>query len=81
MLQERERVIESLGVALEVPQHQVLALAAKADAQQPFSACGAIDKVCCAAVVQEISTTETPCRLAQWLLNRQAYVLAAGCLQ
>ena len=76
MLQERERIIESLGVAVKVPQHQVLALAAKADAQQPFSACGAIGKVCFAAVVQEISTTETPCRPVQWLLNRQAYMTA-----
>jgi hypothetical protein len=44
VLQERERIIESLGVAVKVPQHQVLALAAEADAQLPFAACGAIDE-------------------------------------
>ena len=43
MLQECERVIEPLGVAVKVPEHQVLPLAAEADSQHPFAACSATD--------------------------------------
>ena len=43
MLHEREHVIEPPGVAVEVPEHQVLPLAAEADAQHPLAACSASD--------------------------------------
>ena len=79
MLQERERIIESLGVAVKVPQHQVLALTAEADAQLPFAACSAIDAIpalLLLALSRDIFTFS-----ASATGPRQAGVLTAGCLR
>lgn len=43
MLQQRERAIQALRPAAEVTQHQVLVLAAKANAQRALAACDAKD--------------------------------------
>ena len=41
MLQKRERFIQPFYAAVEVPEHKMLVLAAKADAQQPLATCSA----------------------------------------
>jgi hypothetical protein len=45
VLQQRKRIFQPLGAAIEVSEYQVLALAAKADAERPFAACASAARV------------------------------------